>query len=623
MQVALVAAACLLATGLSAQASADEGLKFASPFSSGMVLQRDQPITVAGRAAAGADVALQLGEQHRTAKVNSTGNWQVVFDSLPAGGPYELTAKQGDHQQTLSDVLIGDVWLFSGQSNMQMPVREAEGGADEISNADANLSIRLLMVPKSGADQPRDELNASWQHCTPDAVRQFSAVGWFFAKHLRSSAISPDVPLGLIDSSFGGTTVEGWTPAGQLPDIPEQKIRVSMFDMPASHLFNGMIAPLQSYRLKGAVWYQGESNAGAPDVYATLLSNMMQQWRKSFHDAKLPFFVVQLPAYEGRMEGLDYSWLREAEQQACLATDRAWLAVTYDTNPGFDLHPRKKAEIGRRLALLAGREVYGQRVVAHSPQVESVEYRGNQVVVTFDQQISTPAGEPVEGCWIASDPGDYFTAEGSIEGRQLVLQTTKVSQPTAVRIAWGSMPTTNLYNEARLPVVPYRSDQRAADSLAFQPLPTSYRIETSTYALELGRGGSITSLIAGGHQWMSNEPGGGTSIPNMFGPRNLAYVKELGPGRLLAEDDAVHLELVAREQTMEWNVGHHGQEDLEFRMALSPAVQVELQGSTAVLTRDGFQIRIEGVERCDGSHTLVAKIPARDTNTLRLTFAKP
>ena len=623
LSLSLAVVSVVLGPLLLAPATQAKELGFASPYSSGMVVQRGKPIAVQGHGAQAAEVNVSLDSLTVVAKTDDQGDWQVEFAPLPAGGPHKLSVTQGEHQASLDDILVGDVWVFSGQSNMQMPLREVDGGAEVIANADSTLPVRLLLVPKSGSDKPRAELGSRWQHCTSDSLQNFSAVGWFFAQHLRQDPALNNVPLGLIDCSFGGTTVEGWTPPGLLPPVPEDKLRVSMFGMTTSHLYNGMVTPLLPYKVKGVAWYQGESNVGSPTVYAELLSNMMVCWREAWQAPELPFLIVQLPAYEGRIEAFDYSWVREAEDQACQNTPNAWVAATYDTTPGFDLHPKEKEEIGRRLALLARREVYDQDIQAHSPRVVDAIRHDSYIELKLDQPVAPPQGKKIEGCWIAGEDGEFFAAKATLDGKQLRLESKAVPAPRDARLAWGSLPTTNLYNEAGLPVLPFRTDNQPPQSLLFQPLPTSYRVETPAYSLELGRGGSITSLVVGGKQFMSNEPGGGTSIPNFFGPRNLAYISMDGPRRLNAADDAVKLAIVASERSMTWTVGHQGGEDLDFRIALSPAVEVTLDGTTALLTYGDSQLKMEGVKRLEGEHMVIANIPSRDTNTIQLTIVKP
>jgi sialate O-acetylesterase len=595
-------------------------LEFASPFTSGMVLQRDAPIVIRGHATADSKVTISLGSQKRAGDVAADGRWSVTFEAMPAGGPYAMSASDGSAEVKIDDLLVGDVWLCSGQSNMQMGLDETDGGPEAIKSATTEMPVRVLSVPKAGAETPEDKLDTKWSHCTPDSLRKFSAVAWFFGKHLRQDPKLANVPLGLIDSSFGGTAIEGWTPAGTLPDIPKDRLSGSMFGIPPAHLFNGMIAPLLACRIKGVVWYQGESNAGAPEVYSSLLQNMMNQWRQGWRQPELPFLIVQLPAFEGRMGGLDFGWLREAEADACRRTENAWLAVTYDTTKGFNLHPREKEEIGRRLSLLARRDVYGEEILAQGPQFKKVEIAGDRAVVTFDQELTVPAGEPVRGFTLAGADGDYRYANATIEGTQVQLTANGISEPESVRFAWGAMPDANLINQAGLPAVPFRTDDQKPDTLAFQPLPTVYRIEAQAYALETGRNGSVASLVVGGRQFLSHEPGGGTSIPGIFGPRNLSDTAMVGPRRLALSDDSAKLEIAAADKGMTWTLTNRGNDPIELRIALAPQVGVKSDGTAAELSRDGTKLRIEGIARVDDGSKLIAKAPAHGSAEIHWTI---
>lgn len=619
IQAGFVLACCLAISNIAA-ATAEANLQFSSAFTSGMVLQRQLPIVVTGSGSAAAKVNVTLGSQERSAQIDADGNWRVEFDSLTAGGPYTLTASDGTDDVALDDILIGDVWIFSGQSNMQMRLEEVDGGAAAIAENLAQIPIRLLIMPKAGAETPQAVLGTTWKHCTPESLRQLSAVAWFFARHLHQSPELATIPLGLVDTSFGGTSVEGWTPAGTLPNIPPDQISASLFGIPSAHLYNRMIAPLLACKVKGVVWYQGESNAGTPQVYAPLLQNMIEQWRQAWQQPELPFLIVQLPAWEGRMKGLDFSWLREAQTEACNRTKQAWLAVSYDTTDGFDLHPSEKAEIGRRLALLAQREVYGQGIVAHGPVFKAAVFHDDHVVITFDQELATRNGAEVRGVSLAAEDGEYRYAAATIDGRTVTASARDLRHPVSVRFAWGAMPEANLVNPAGLPALPFRTDDQLPRSLAFEPLPRFYRVQTQSYALETGRGGSVCSLIVGGKQFLSHEPDGGTTIPSMFGPRNLAFTKAIGPRRLAISDSVAKLEIACEEESMIWTLTNSGDGPFEFHVSLAADVKVDTEGKSAEISRDGKRLHIDGIDRIDKRGSLVVTIPPHAATELRWTI---
>lgn len=607
---ALLSLAPLLAAGAA-------NLQFSPTLSPGMVLQRDQPVTVEGQGQPGTTVQLSLASQSTNTEVADDGHWRATFKPLPAGGPFTLSARQGETGAKLDDLLIGDIWLFSGQSNMQMGLGEVEGGPAAIQSTSPTTNIRLLSVPKGAADKPATEIGATWQTCTPGSLRKFSAVAWFFAQHLRRDPTLTDIPLGLIDSSFGGTAIEAWTPAGTLPDIPGDRISGSMFGISPAHLFNHMVAPLAARPIKGAAWYQGEANAGAPDVYSQLLQNMIAQWRQHWNQPDLPFFIVQLPAFEGTMGGLDFGWIREAEHQAAQNSPNTWLATTYDTTDGFDLHPREKEEIGRRLALLARRHTYNQDLVAQGPQFVNMEIANNQVTATFDQPLATRDDKPVRGFSLAGPDGDFHNASATIDGQTVTLSSDDVPAPTSLRFAWGAMPVANLTNQSGLPALPFRTDSLPPDSTAFQPLPTIYRIQTPTYALETGRAGSVAGLVVDGTQFLSNDPPGGTMVPGGWGPRNLAYTTVLGPRHLSLADGGVSLHLAAGDDTMTWTLTNHGNDPIDLHINLATGVDLKNSESTIELSRDTKKLRVEGIARAENNSKLIATAPANGAVEIR------
>lgn len=593
-------------------------LDFGPHFSPGMVLQRDAAITVTGHGPAGGKVNVSLGSEERSVKVESDGSWKVDFPAMGAGGPYSLEATDGKETATIGDVLVGDVWVFSGQSNMQMGLDEAVGGAEAIAAASKDMKIRLLVIPKAGADTPQTDVSAKWKTCTPESLKKFSAVAGFFAVHLHKDPALANVPLGIIDSSFGGTVIEAWTPKGTLPDIPQDQISQSMFGIPQGNLFNRMIAPLSACPIKGVALYQGEGNSGHPTVYSSLLKNLIVQWRKQWNAPELPFLIVQLPAFEGKMEGLDFSWLRDAQALACKESTKAWLAVTYDTTSGSDLHPVEKEEIGRRLSLLAAKEVLGRHVAAHGPAVVNVAVEGDRMTVSFNETLKISKGDKLKGFALAGTDGEYRFAEARLDGNKVVLKAGGISQPKTVRYAWGGLTDANLVNAAGLPAAPFRTDTLAPKSMAFQPLPTMHRIEGGLYQLETGSTGNIASLVVEGKQFLSAEPGGGTSIPVMFGRKNLASTHALGPRRIRFSDSSTSLEIACADDAMEWTIRNDGNDPIEFHVALAPQVQVSARGSSAELTRDHTKLKVEGIDHVAEGGRIVAKIKPHGSGTLRL-----
>ncbi|MEK7950990.1 sialate O-acetylesterase [Luteolibacter soli] len=606
-------------------AMAASSVTFAAPaafsplFSSGMVLQRDAAITVSGSGPENGTMKVSLGKESQSAKVGADGMWRAEFAAQPAGGPFVLEASDGSATAKVDDVLIGDVWVCSGQSNMQMGLDEAQGGAALIAKGAADERLRVLMIPKAGADKPQTDPGAKWNHATPETLKKFSAVGAGFALHLRDDPKLKDVPIGIVDSSFGGTAIEAWTPEGTLPSIPASEISGSMFNISPGHLFNRMIAPLTAAPIKGVLWYQGESNGAHPGAYASLLANFATQWRKQWKQPELPFFIVQLPAFSGNMGGLDFSWLREAQAKGCADSKGVHLAVTHDTTNGFDLHPVEKEEIGRRLSLLARKEVFGSNVIARGPQMKDVKVEGKSIVVTFDQPVKSTGG-PIRGFAIAGEDGDYRFADAIADGSRVTLTAASVAAPKTVRFAWGGLPDANLVNGEGLPPSLFRTDTLAPHSLAFQPLPAIYRLISPGYQIQTSELGHVASLIAGGKQFLSMEPGGGTSMPGGFGPRALPNVKMTGPNRIECRDNEFCLEIACQDDSMEWTFTNNGGGDAPFHIALSEKVTVSGSPPVVELTRDQAKVRVEGVESAEPGK-LIVKVKGHATQKLKWSGA--
>lgn len=598
--------------------SSSAALEFGSAFSPGMVLQRDAGIAITGKGTAGGKVEVSLGSQKRSAKVEQDGSWKVDFPAMKAGGPFSLEASDGEETASVGDVLLGDVWVFSGQSNMQMGLDEMLGGAEAVATASKDAKLRLLVIPKAGADTPQDNVEAKWQKATPDSLRKFSAVAASFAIHLHKDPALAEVPLGIVDTSFGGTAIEAWTPKGTLPDIPQDQISQSMFNIPPGNLFNKMIAPLTVFRVKGVAWYQGEANAGRPAAYTALLKNLMVQWRKQWNLPELPFFVVQLPAFDGKWDGLDFSWQREAQARACEESAHAWSVVTYDTTKGDDLHPVEKEEIGRRISLLAAKEVYGRNVVAHGPRMNGVTVKGDEVSVSFDSPLKVGEGNRLAGFALAGEDGEYRFADAVLDGTRVILRANGMPRPKTVRYAWGGLTDANLVNDARLPAAPFRTDTQEPRTLAFQPLPAVYRIDNKLYQLETGSTGNVASLIVGGKQFLSAEPGGGTSIPVFLGRKNLAKMKAVGPNRMCFSDNNAAMEIACTDDSVTLIVRNDANDPIDFHIALAPQVQLKADGTTAELSRENTRLSITGIDRAEDGGKIIVELPPKQSREIRI-----
>ena len=599
-------------------------VRLAAPFGDHMLVQRDRPLCVWGAATPGASVEVRVGPRRATATADKTGNWNATLDALPAGGPHTISASSGGAKAEARDVLVGDVWLCSGQSNMQTMLKEIDGGLALADAADKLPGLRLCSVGRGGSPEPRAKADIRWRVATPDAARNFSAVGYSFAATLLADPALKGVPLGVIDCSYGGSTCEAWIPKESLAAFAPSDLRKSMFGVNPGGLYNGMVAPLGRAPIRGVVWYQGESNAERPGTYAKLLEALIASWRARFEEPDLPFIVIELPDYAAGAAGLSWAWLREAQARAVHATPHAALAVGINTNDGFNLHPKQKAELARCAAILALRDVYGRPIVASGPTFQAAKPEGESLRVTFDtggDGLATRGGDPARGFAVAGADGKYFYAQARIDSDAVVLHSADVKAPETVRYAWAGVPDANLTNRAGLPAAPFRTDRLAPPDVDVQREPAPRHVRTKTYQVTVGGSGTVTSLGVGGKQFLSNALGmaGGTSVPGWLGPRALATVREPGPGQISCSDEQVSLLLVCGPSGMEWSVTNRGKDAITFRVALASQVQLAGQGGPLTLSRGNAILTVTGVDKVrDGDEGKVLELVVDGKSTKRL-----
>jgi sialate O-acetylesterase len=573
---------------------------------------------------------VNFGTQSAAGTTDEDGRWLVHLKPVPAGGPFNLTVSSGSSSVTLSDVLVGDVWLCSGQSNMQMPVKEC--AAAEQAAARTNFpGIRLCTVGKAWKPDIQSSGDIQWRTCTPETARGFSAVGFFFARELARDPALARIPIGVIDSSFGGTTCEGWIPRSALAGFDTNDLHNSMFNIKPSELYNAMIAPLGNSPIKGVIWYQGESNSGHPDTYPRLLTTLIAQWRAQFASPQLPFYIVQLPDYASQWDGFYWQWLREAQAAVVKSTPHTGLVVGIETTDGNNLHPHQKQELGRRTALLVRRDVYGERVLAQGPVFKAAQVKGATMRVTFDTGGDGLAGSSagaVRGFALAGDDGTFRFATAAIDGDTVVVQSAQVPAPKYVRYAWAGVPESTLIDQqSGLPAAPFRTDALPYANVEVQKVPVSHQVTTSAYKITVDGDGNITSLIVRGSQFLSNAPGmaGGSSLPFGFGSRSLANIQPLGPDLLTCSDNDVSLQFKFGEKDMAWTLTNQGKDDANFNLALSPQV-VTARPSDAdpvTLTSKSSSATITGVDSISDSENgkvlhFVIKRGASKTLTLSL-----
>lgn len=474
-----------LATSLSA---AD--LKLAALFSDHMVLQREKAVPVWGWADPGEKVTVTFGGQTKTATADSSGKWLVRLDPMPASAESReliVTSSRPGRKVAVTDVLIGEVWIGSGQSNMAMKVAGALDFPKE--QAAANLPhIRMFTEESPAANAPRSDASGSWAICAPDTLGKFSATLFFFGRELHREL---DVPVGLINSSVGGTAIQLWIAAETQAAVPELKAAEQAAPKaegkpapkkpanPAAAqkggpggLFNGKIAPLIPYALRGVVWYQGEANTKSshPELYQPQLTTLITDWRKRWGD-EFFFAWVQLPNFTNPGEG--WPRVREAMLKT-LRLPRTGMAVTIDIGMTNNIHPLNKQEVGRRLSLWALGDVYQKKVTSTcGPLPAGHEVKASEIILAFshtDGGLRAREGE-LTGFEIAAADRAWKPAVARVEGDKVIVSHPDVAKPVAVRYAWAATPTCNLVNGAGLPASPFRTDDWSASPNAKAPSP--------------------------------------------------------------------------------------------------------------------------------------------------------
>lgn len=440
---------------------------------SNMVLQRNMPIHVWGWADPGEKIEINFGEESYETTADGEGNWEASLKKMKAGGPYEMRLS-GENTIELKNILIGDVWVCSGQSNMAWPVQKAINPEEEIKNA-VYAQMRLFTVKKKTAATPLDDVTGKWEECSAATVPGFSAVGYFFGREIRKTE---NVPVGLINSSWGGTVVETWISENGLEGektfgkkaVEVKTLGAEAIAKPNDHptlLYNAMIHPLLNFPIKGALWYQGESNAGRAYQYRDLFPRMITDWRTKWGQGDFPFLFVQLANFRKPLEEpapSDWAELREA-QDMTLKLKNTGMASAIDIGVADDIHPRNKQEVGRRLALAAREMVYGENVIASGPRFRSMKIKGNEVYIRFSHTgkglKAKEGASGIEEFMLAGSDKQFHWAKAEIVNKNTIkVSAPGVDEPVAVRFAWQDNPSKlNLYNSADLPANPFRTDQ--------------------------------------------------------------------------------------------------------------------------------------------------------------------
>jgi sialate O-acetylesterase len=424
--------------------SARADVKLPAVLDSQMVIQRDQPVRIWGWAEADEEVTVTLGDETQKSTADGAGRWLVELKPQKADGKSRQIKVAGQNTIDLEDVLVGEVWIGSGQSNMEWQLKNTTGSAAAIDAAN-HAHVRLFHVPKIQAKETADDVNAKWKACTPQNVPTFSAVLYYFGKRLHDDL---DVPIGLINSSWGGSPIEPWT----------------IKDGNSGGMYNGMIAPLTNVAVKGAIWYQGETNVIHKNklAYTDKMKDLIDGWRKEFRNDELAFHFVQIAPWSGAgYETGQLPALWEA-QVATLKIPHTGMAVTTDVVDNIaDIHPRNKLDVGNRLALWALARTYGRESIVYSgPLFKSLSIDGNAGRLTFAHAdgMKSRDGKPLTEFQIAGESGEFVDATAEVDGEAIVVSAASVAKPTQVRFGWHKLANPNLINGAGLPASPFQTN---------------------------------------------------------------------------------------------------------------------------------------------------------------------
>ncbi|MHC4167688.1 MAG: sialate O-acetylesterase [Planctomycetota bacterium] len=472
-----------------------------------MVLQRGEKVSIWGWADPGEEVMVSVSwtTMKWSVTADKKGEWSFKMNSPKTGGPYKMTLR-GKNEINLDNIMSGEVWVCSGQSNMAMAVQSSNNSKEEIAAADYP-NIRLFTVTRKVAPKPLKDCQGRWASCSPETVPGFSAVGYFFGRELYKEL---KVPIGLIHTSWGGTPAEAWTnrevleaeadfepiltrQAERLADFPRakeehakkledwklaaEKAKAEETKPPRrpraplgpddphspAGLYNGMISPLIPYGIAGAIWYQGESNAGRAYQYRKLFPAMIKNWRKDWKQGNFPFLFVQLANFMAtKPEPGESAWaeLREA-QTMTLSLPNTGMATIIDIGEAKDIHPKNKQDVGKRLALWALARTYKKDVVPSGPIYRSMIVDGGEAMLNFDHVgggLVARGGEALKGFAIAGADRKFVWADAKIMGNTIVVRSDDVPELVAVRYAWADNPVCNLYNKEDLPAGPFRTD---------------------------------------------------------------------------------------------------------------------------------------------------------------------
>ena len=469
------------------------GLQMPELYTDDMVLQYGQPLKIQGKANAGEKITVSIGKQQQQAMAASNGKWTVTLQPLKAGGPYTLTIAAGKQKLTYNNVLAGEVWLCSGQSNMEFYLNWSVTAKKDVPEA-ANNNIRLYdMKARWRTDAVEwdasvlDSLNhlqyyvdTKWNVCSPKTAGNFSAVAYYFGKKLQDSL---QVPVGLICNAIGGSPTEAWVDRSTLEyqfpailrnwtqndfiqdwvrgraalNVKKSTDKLQRHPYEPCYLYESGIRPLEQFPIKGIIWYQGESNAHNREAHEKLFKLLVESWRKNWGDASLPFYFVQLSS----IDRPSWTWFRDSQRRLMEKIPHTGMAVCSDRGDSLDVHPKMKKEVGERLAAWALNKTYGRKnVVPSGPLYKSIQINGEAAYLSFDYAdgLTTSDGKPIRTFEVAGEDELFYPAQAVVENGKLKVWSDKVKNPKTVRYGWQPFTRANLVNNAGLPASTFRTE---------------------------------------------------------------------------------------------------------------------------------------------------------------------
>lgn len=470
------------------------GLKLAPVFMDHMVLQQKSAIRIWGKANSGNEVSGTFNKQIKKCVSNESGDWTLTFDPVPSGGPYTLKVSAGKQTILLNDILVGELWICAGQSNMEFPLKDAANASVDISKS-TNTNIRLFNF--KGIVRPDDtkwdslSLNkinkleffeGNWESCQPESAADFSAIGYYFGKMLNENL---NVPFGIIQVTVGGAPIEAFIDRKTLEfdpylvdvlykwkqndfimdwcreraglNISFSKNELQRHPFEPAYIYEAGIQALAGLNVSGVIWYQGESNAHNAEHYSHAFPALVESWRKTFNHPEMPFYFAQLSS----LNRPSWPYFRDVQRQLSLSVPHSGMVVTSDLGDSLNVHPKRKREVGERFAKLALAKVYGQKLICSEPEVSGFKQTGEQISIQFKpaSSLKTADGQPLREFEIAGQDGVFMPAKASIEGNEIVIQT-QIKEVQKIRYGWNPFSRGNLVNEAGLPASTFKIEKQ-------------------------------------------------------------------------------------------------------------------------------------------------------------------